>query len=188
FHISGITFATSEASRAVARHAVAEAHRRGLFVSFDVNYRVKLSSPERAAAVVMESAPDIDLLMCPAGDAEALFGLRGSTEEVAAEMRERLGIERVVITDGATGAAAACGDEVLSQPAYEVEVIDRIGAGDAFAAGLLWGVLSDDSLRFGLERGAAMAALKLTLRGDLFRLGRADVDALQAGGSPRINR
>lgn len=188
FHISGITFAMSKASGAVARHALAEAHRRGLFVSFDVNYRLKLSTARQAADVVRESAPMIDLLMCPAGDAALLFGVEGATEDVAVGLREQLGISRVVVTNGATGAAAACDEGILSQPAYDVEVVDRIGAGDAFAAGLLWGVLCDGSLRSGLERGAAMAALKMTLRGDLFRLGAAEVDALQAGHTVRINR
>jgi 2-dehydro-3-deoxygluconokinase len=188
FHISGITFAMSEASGAVARHAVGEARRRGLFVSFDVNYRLKLSSPQQAADVVRKTAPMIDLLMCPASDAALLFGLQGDTEEVAGGLRDELGIASVVVTNGATGAAAASEAGTLSQPAYDVEVVDRIGAGDAFAAGLLWGVLAEDSLRTGLQRGAAMAALKMTLRGDLFRLGSAEVHALQAGHTFRINR
>jgi 2-dehydro-3-deoxygluconokinase len=94
----------------------------------------------------------------------------------------------VVVTNGGTGAAAAVDGATLEQPAYEVEVIDRIGAGDAFAAGLLWGVVLEGSLAEGLDLGAAMASLKMTLRGDLFRLGRDEVAALRVGQTIQINR
>lgn len=188
FHISGITFALSSSSRLVARHAVAEAHRRGLFVSYDVNYRRLLATPEEAAATVREIAPMLNLLSCPAADATLLFGIEGSMCDVADALRVELGIEHVVVTNGATGAAGSTQHETIQQSAYQVDVVDRIGAGDSFIAGVLWGLLGARSLRTGLERGAAMAALKMTLHGDLFRLGAEDVEALRVGHAVEINR
>jgi 2-dehydro-3-deoxygluconokinase len=188
FHISGITFALSQSIGGVARHAVAEAHRRGLFVSYDVNYRRLLWSAEDAAAAATEITPMVDLVTCRASDAELLFGIDGSMEEMAAKLRDKLGVEHAVVTNGATGAAGADGNGILEQPAYDVQVVDRIGAGDAFAAGVLWGLLGEGSLESGLRRGAAMAALKMTLRGDLYRLGAEEVHALQAGETFEINR
>ncbi|MCW3101475.1 MAG: Sugar kinase, ribokinase family, partial [Chthonomonadaceae bacterium] len=172
----------------VARHAVSEARRRGLFVSYDVNYRRLLATPQEAAATLRDAAPALDLVSCRAADATLLFGITGSTPEIAQSLRSELRVEHVVVTNGATGAAGAIHGETIEQPAYEVEVIDRIGAGDAFAAGVLWGLLADRSLRVGLERGAAMAALKMTLHGDLFRLAAEDVEALRAGHTFQINR
>jgi 2-dehydro-3-deoxygluconokinase len=188
FHISGISFALSESAGAVARHAVTEARRRGLFVSFDINYRRRLWSPEEAAAALREIAPQLDLVVCAAKDASLLFGLEGATREIAARLREELRVDSVVVTNGATGAASASAGGSLEQPAFDVQVIDRIGAGDAFAAGLLWGLLAEESMHCGLQRGAAMAALKMTLRGDLFRLGPEEVSALQDGYTVEIDR
>lgn len=188
FHISGITLSLSESAGAVGRHAVAEARRRGLFVSYDVNYRRLLWSPKEAADALVEIAPKVNLLTCRALDAEQLFGMEGTMEELATGLRKQLGVDQVVVTNGAMGAAGASSDGTYAEPAYDVQVIDRIGAGDAFAAGVLWGLLTEDSLQAGLERGAAMAALKMTLRGDLYRLGAEQVHALQAGQTLEINR
>jgi 2-dehydro-3-deoxygluconokinase len=188
FHTSGISLALSPGAREVARHALTEAGRRGLFVSFDVNYRRQLWSPDEAAAAIREVAPAIDLLLCRAGDAEELFGITGQTAHVALALQDVLGIESVVVTNGSTGAAAAAEGSTMEQAAIEVQVVDRIGAGDAFAAGLLWGVLTEGSVKEGLERGVAMASLKMTLRGDQFRLGAEEVHALQAGHTIEINR
>ncbi len=189
-HMSGITSALSPSASAVAKHAMDEAHRRGLHVSFDLNYRRRLWSPARAAAELRELAPLIDLLLCRAGDVEALLGVRGDTTRMAGDLSAQLGIDTVVVTNGPSGSAAttAGSTEAFEQPAYQVDIVDRIGAGDAFAAGVLWGVLEEESLRAGLERGAAMAALKMTLRGDLFRLGSEDVDMLRSGNTVQINR
>jgi 2-dehydro-3-deoxygluconokinase len=188
FHVSGITLGLSESSNAVARHALAEAKRRGLLVSYDVNYRRLLWSPGAAAEALAEVAPLVDLLTCRVADAELMFGIRGQMHDLATQLRERFGIEHVVVTNGATGAVAVTGAGAFEQRAYAVQVVDRIGAGDAFAAGVLWGFLTDSSLESGLERGAAMAALKMTLRGDLYRLGVEEVDALRAGETHEINR
>lgn len=188
FHISGISFAVSEAAAAFSERALEEASRRGLFVSYDVNHRMLLSSPHLAAETVERVAPLIDLLVCRGEDARDLFGENGGAEQAAVALKERLGIGTVVVTQGPVGAVGVNGEGIVARPAYVVEaVVDRIGAGDAFVAGLLAGVL-EGSLAEGLERGLAMAALKMTLRGDLFRLAVDQVAALRAGHSREISR
>lgn len=187
-HTSGITPAISPQARAVTVHAVTEAHRRGLFVSYDVNYRRRLWPPDDAAAMLRELAPMLDLLVVRAGDAEIVFGLEGDAAGIAVALRSQLEIPLVVVTNGAHGVVAAGDGAVLHEPSIEVEIVDRIGAGDAFAAGLLWGILGEGSVQTGLQRGVAMASLKMTLRGDLFRLGAAEVLALCAGQAPWIDR
>ena len=168
-HLSGITLALSDSSRAVARAAMEAARKSRAVVTFDVNYRHKLWNPAAAAAAVREVASLIDLLVCTAEDARDLFGVTG-----AEELRAALGVATAVVTLGAEGAVASRGDTTVRHGGHQVETVDRVGAGDAFVAGLIWG-LADGSLELGLERGLAMSALKMTLHGDLFRL---DADAV----------
>jgi 2-dehydro-3-deoxygluconokinase len=187
-HTSGVTPALSPQARAVVVHAVTEARRRGHFVSYDVNYRRQLWTPAEAAAFLRELAPMLDLLVLRAGDAELVFGLAGEPADIADALRAQLGVSQVVVTNGAHGVVALTDDGTLHQPSIPVAIVDRIGAGDAFAAGLLWGILGEGSMQAGLSRGVAMASLKMTLRGDLFRLEAADVLALCAGTAPWIDR
>ncbi len=90
-----------------------------------------------------------------------------------------LATETVVLTLGAAGAVAFQGHARFSAPGHQVQVMDRIGAGDAFAAGLLWGVL-DGSIEDGLRRGLAMSALAMGVYGDLFRFNANDVQAVMS--------
>jgi 2-dehydro-3-deoxygluconokinase len=176
FHVSGITFGISAQGSALAERAVQEARARGCQVSLDVNYRSRLWSPSRAASVMRRLVGKVDLVICKKDDARLLFGLEGSTCDVAARLQEGLRVPGVVVTAGPRPVCACLGGEQWECAPQAVEIVDRIGAGDAFAAGVLWGYL-EGSLARGLERGVAMAALKMTLKGDLFRLDRATVEA-----------
>lgn len=168
-HVSGITLALSDSSRAVARAAMEAARNSRAVVTFDVNYRHKLWNPAAAAAAVREVASLIDVLVCTAEDARDVFGVTG-----AEKLRAATGVTTAVVTLGGEGAVASRGDTTVRRGGHQVETVDRVGAGDAFVAGLIWG-LADGSLELGLERGLAMSALKMTLHGDLFRL---DADAV----------
>jgi 2-dehydro-3-deoxygluconokinase len=181
-HVSGITLALSDASREVARRAMEQARSRGASVTIDVNYRERLWSREAAAAAIRDVAPLVNVLVCTAEDAHDLFGAEGSDE-----LQAGLGIETVVLTLGADGAIASRGGSTVRRSGHIVETVDRIGAGDAFVAGLIWGLL-DGSLERGLERGLAMSALKMTIRGDLFRLDSSDVNALLARDRREVGR
>ena len=168
FHVSGITLGLSRSCREIAKHAMLEAHRAGATVTFDVNYRQKLWDREAAASAVREIAPLVDVAICTREDARDLFGAKDTLD---------LGVKTVVLTMGADGAVASSGDATIERKGHSVATVDRVGAGDAFTAGLIWG-LSEGSLEVGLERGLAMSALKMSLRGDLFRFDASDVTAL----------
>ncbi len=177
-HVSGITLGLSASCRELAKHAMQEARRAGASVTFDLNYRQKLWDRKAAAAAVREIAPLIDVLVCTQEDAYDLFGVNGAPD---------LGVETVVVTGGADGAVASRAGVSIERRGHPVETVDRVGAGDAFVAGLVWGLL-DGSLELGLERGLAMSALKMTLHGDLFRLDAADVIALLASEGREVGR
>jgi len=186
-HVSGITLGLSESARGVARRAMKEARSRGATVTFDVNYRQRLWDAKSAAAAVRLVASLVDVLICTAEDARDLFGAGGGPEAVLGHLRSELGTGTVVLTLGADGAMASRGQETVARGGHTVETIDRVGAGDAFVAGLIWGLL-DGSLELGLERGLAMSALKMTLHGDLFRLDAADVAALLTRDPREVGR
>jgi 2-dehydro-3-deoxygluconokinase len=160
----------------------------GATVTFDVNYRQRLWDREAAAKAASDVAPLVDVLICTSEDARDLFGAAGSAEEMLTDLQGKLGVRTVVLTLGAEGAIAGrAGSAPVKRVAHPVETVDRVGAGDAFAAGLIWGLL-EGSLELGLERGLAMSALQMTLRGDLFRLGADDVEAVLARDRREVGR
>jgi 2-dehydro-3-deoxygluconokinase len=186
-HVSGITLGLSDSSREVAHRAMREARGSGATVSLDVNYRQKLWDPEAAAAATRAAARLADVLVCTLEDARDLFGADGAAEAALARLRSDLGVETVVLTLGAEGAIAQRGSALIRRGCFPVDIVDRVGAGDAFAAGLIWGLI-DGSLELGVERGLAMSALKMGLRGDLFRFGAAEVRALLAREGREVGR
>lgn len=178
FHVCGITLGLSASCRDIVHHALQTVRRSGATITFDVNYRQKLWDRKAAAEAVREIAHLVDVLICTEEDARDLFGAAGPPD---------LGIRTVVLTRGADGAAAWRDGKQLERGAHRVDTVDRVGAGDAFTAGLIWG-LSEASLELGLERGLAMSALKMSLHGDLFRLDAADVLALMAREGREVGR
>ena len=186
-HLSGITLGLSASCYDIGVRAMEEARRRGAVVTFDVNYRQRLWTPTAAAAAIRSVAHLVDAVICTAEDARDLFGAVGEPEAVLTMLRTHLGVDLAVLTLGAEGAVASHGGETIRRPGHLVETIDRVGAGDAFAAGLIWG-LRDGSIELGLERGLAMSALKMTLHGDLFRLDAGDVATLMARDRREVGR
>ena len=186
-HLSGITLGLSASCYEIGVRAMEEARRRGATVTFDVNYRQRLWTPQAAADAARSVAHLVDVLVCTAEDARDLFGADGTPEDALAILSADLGVKTAVLTLGAEGAIASHTGEVISRPGHLVEVIDRVGAGDAFAAGLIWGLL-DRSIGLGLERGLAMSALKMTVHGDLFRLDAGDVIGLLARDRREVGR
>jgi 2-dehydro-3-deoxygluconokinase len=125
-----------------------------------------------------------DLLICGQSDASTVFGLSGEPAAVLHALQKRFGVKRVAMTTGETGAVGLEGDTVHTVDGYPVEIVDRIGAGDAFAAGVICGLL-EGKFELGLRYGVAISALQLTLSGDLFRLSRTDVLRLMESGVAR---
>ena len=186
-HVSGITLGLSASCAEIAQRAMQEARQHGARVTFDVNYRQKLWGAEAAAAASRVAARLADLVICTLEDARDLFSVEGTGEKAASHLRSELGVETVVLTLGTEGAVAVGNEGSVSRPGHRVDTVDRVGAGDAFTAGLIWGLV-DGSLELGLERGLAMSALKMSLRGDLFRLDAGDVNALIARAGREVGR
>lgn len=187
-HLTGITPALSPYAQKAVSRALSVAKAAGTAVSFDVNYRSKLWSAAKAREVLEPLLPEVDLLMCPLADAALLFGIAGDGAAVAREFRERYGIGTAVITLSG-GGALACNecDEIATTPFPLTQIVDRVGAGDAFNAGLLLGYLDND-ITLGLRYGTAMAALKHTIPGDLLISTRKEIDAAVAGSASGISR
>jgi 2-dehydro-3-deoxygluconokinase len=160
-HTTGITAVLSDTSRDLVRSLFADPPG-GALRSFDVNYRPRLHG-RASADLLRDLARSADIVFCGADEAEALWGVSD-----AAQVAEHLaGAARVVVKDGKRGATAFHGDAVVSVPAPDVEVVEPVGAGDAFAAGVLDGMLDDADLEQCLRRGAALAGDVLRVDGDL---------------------
>jgi 2-dehydro-3-deoxygluconokinase len=186
-HVSGITFAISESARDVAHTAVRAARARGCTVSLDVNHRARMWTAAEAGRTLAGLAGSLDLVICKGQDARDVFDCGGDRGEVARRLQDRFQAPAVACTWGRDPATLLEGDAWVECGSYDVEIVDRIGAGDAFAAGLLWGHL-DGSLPLGLRRGVAMAALEMTVRGDLLTLDRAAVEALLGPAAGDVTR
>lgn len=186
-HVTGITAALSEALSEATLLAKQRAAAAGVAFSFDVNYRSRLWTAEQARPVVQALAHGADVLFCKEADARLLFDCQGESEAVLAELAERTGAHQVVMTVGERGVFGWRPGEVLHVPARPVTIIDRIGAGDALAAGVLDGWL-EGSLARGLEMGTVLAALVLSQHGDMLRTTRAEAEALLTAGAALIQR
>ncbi|HVC82612.1 MAG TPA: sugar kinase [Chloroflexota bacterium] len=186
-HLSGITPALSPSCRAVTAEAVARAHAAGVLVSFDINYRQLLWSPEEAAEALIPLIQDVDLLLCGRRDAARVLGLDGPPEEALAGLAALSQARHIVLTLGAEGMIAWDGAQVFRQPAMAVGIVDRLGAGDALAAGIIHGLLDGD-LALGLRYGATLAALALSQHGDMVSTTPEEVAALLAGSGGDLLR
>ena len=166
-HTSGITASLSTECRETVARVLGNRAEGGYRTSFDVNYRAKLWSPEQARDVLESLLDEVDILVSTSDDAALIFGLDGMPEETVEALNGRFGNEIVVLTlaeGGAVGWSAETG--FLYTEPYVVEPVDRLGAGDAFDAGLLYGLLRED-LAAGLSYGTALSALCLSERGDM---------------------
>jgi 2-dehydro-3-deoxygluconokinase len=185
-HLTGITPALSPTCRAMTADVLRFARERGLTVSFDVNYRASLWPPDEAAQVLLPLLSLCHYVFVAHRDGQHLFGAPAQPGEAAAALRAQFGCRVLVMTLGDAGAIAQTETEQVTvpQPFRVVQIIDRIGAGDAFAAGFMaacrWGQPLADALRY----GHALSALKLTLPGDLALFSRAEVEQLIAGDEP----
>lgn len=185
-HLTGITPALSQGCLQVVERAIAEAKAGGALVSFDTNYRAKLWSREEASATLSRLLLGVDILIASLRDIQALFEA-GEEEAAAHQLYARFHPRVVVVTLGERGALAYDGDRLYRQNAYPTQVVDRIGRGDAFDAGFVYGYLSGD-IGKGLLYGNALAALAQARPGDLPWFTEEEVQALIHGTIPRISR
>ncbi len=211
FHTTGITPALSDGAAAATAEALSAAVAAGVTTSFDLNYRKKLWSPSRAGHVVTGLMTDVDVLIANEEDCAQVFGIHAADTSVASGVldRARYGdvareclrrfprLHTVAITlreshsagrNGWSGLVCTREGHAFSRR-YEVEVVDRVGAGDAFAAGLIHALISGGDPQRAVDFAAAASALKHSIVGDFNLVSAAEVDALVAGdGSGRVQR
>ena len=190
-HLTGITTAISGSCRALVEEAMRRAHDAGLTVSYDVNYRARLWTPQEAQAVIAPLCCDADMVFMKQADIERLFGIRGaSPEDTLRQLANRFARKVVAMTLGAQGAIACDkqSGQIYHGEAHTIaHIVDRVGAGDAFAAGFIAGYL-EAGIAKGVRMGNAMAALKLTIQGDYALVARPEVEELMAGNAGGISR
>ncbi|MDQ3911326.1 MAG: sugar kinase [Actinomycetota bacterium] len=162
-HLTGITPALSEDCRTFTLWAARVAREAGIRVSFDVNYRSKLWSPEEIRSFIEGLLPYVDLLFV--GDEEA-HSLWGRDDENLVRGLAALGPEEVVLKRGEAGSMALFEDRVLEQPGFDVPEVDSVGAGDAFNAGYIAGWLWRLAPEERLCTANAMGALSVATLGD----------------------
>jgi 2-dehydro-3-deoxygluconokinase len=188
-HLSGVTAALGDNLRDVIRRALDVARAAGVPVSFDVNYRSRLWSAKEARDFLLEILPRLRYLFIGSDDAETVFELTGAPEEVLDGLRALAPGAAIALTLGEAG-SAVLGQGALVRPSrrYTVSVVDRLGAGDAYAAGFLWSVLVGRTLQQAVDAATALAALKCTIWGDVPLVTRAELDELLASDSTEIRR
>jgi len=198
FHMTGITPALSKGALEVTTEALSKAHQKKVLISFDLNYRAKLWTQEQAKAGLSPLMKYVDILMTTEEDTARVFQIEGRNwEEVARKLADTFGFKIVLITIRETpsvwrnnwlGIALKDG-RIYEDRKYEMEVVDRVGSGDAFAGGFLYSYLTKGDTELALKYGNAAAVLKHSNPGDFGYFTREEVEALMAGKAGlRISR
>jgi len=211
FHLTGITPALGDSAAAACIEALKEAKAGGLGTSLDLNYRKKLWSSAKAGQVMAALMPFVDVAIANEEDCDKVFGIKAAGSEiagghldreryldVAAQVRARFpAVQRVAITLRESRSASANGWSGLLVDAqghsfsrhYDLTIVDRVGGGDSFAAGLIHGLLAGYDRQRTIETATAASALKHSISGDFNLVSLAEVEALVGGdGSGRVQR
>ncbi len=212
FHWTGITPALGDGAAGCVREAIDAARRAGARVSVDLNYRRKLWTEAQAQAAMRPLVTGADLVIANEEDLQAVLGIAvggadvksgalelGAYERAAQDTAAQLSVKRVAITLRESLSASDNGWSALLFDAeagachrsqrYSVRVVDRIGAGDSFAAGLIYGLLQQWKGETALAFAVGASALKHTIPGDFNRVSVTEVQQLVAGdGSGRVQR
>jgi len=178
FHVSGISLALSEQVRHVVIEMIKRFKEKGVLISFDVNYRASLWDEETARKTILSILPFIDILFVSEETSRRMFQQEGTLEEIMKRFSATYNIKVVATTMrhvisptkhtwNSTIYCAAEDQFYFEEPYEEIEVVDRIGSGDAYLAGVLFGIVQYQCLQRALEFGNAMAALKNTVPGDM---------------------
>ena len=210
FHFTGITPALGDNVAKITLEAVRTAKEMGLTVSCDLNYRKNLWSKEKAGRVMAELMPYVDLCIANEEDAGDVFDIHADATDitsgslshegyisVARQLTERFGFKRVAITlresisasDNNWAAMLYCNGDAIFSKKYPIHIVDRVGGGDSFGAGLIFGIKTGMSDGQALEFAVAASCLKHTVEGDYNQVSVDEVQKLAGGdGSGRVQR
>ncbi len=213
FHWTGITPALGDRAREGVVAACKAARAAGATISCDLNFRAKLWTPSEAQAVMNPLMEYVDVCIANEEDAERSLGLKaGETDietgeideagyvQVARTLKSTYNFETVAITLRESYSASRNGwsamlyddkdcDTPTRSKRYDIQIVDRVGGGDSFASGLIYGLLSEDNTRDALEFAVAASCLKQTIPGDFNLVSPSEVKKLAKGsGSGRVER
>jgi len=214
FHTGGIFAALSESTPEVAADAMDAARKYGTPVSFDLNYRDSLwksiGGKTKAQQVNRELVRKVDLLLGNEEDFSAMLGVSlegvsegfdelpiASYEKMLREVAAAYPNLRMIATTlrtaytasrNAWGAIAIYQDQIIHVPQRDIDILDRVGGGDSFASGLIYGLLAGQPVEWAVRCGVAHGALAMTTPGDTSMATKAEVERVMKGSSARIER
>ncbi len=181
-HLSGITPALGPSCRALVGHVAQLAATAGKQVSYDLNYRATLQTAAEARAMLAAVAPHLELFVVAERDARAVLGFAEEAERLAEAIAARYAVPLVALTRPPgvePGDLLWARGTIRYAPRYPVEVVDRIGAGDSFVAGLIHGLIEGD-LDLAVRLAAYAAAICLATPGDINYFAPEDLAAFHA--------
>jgi len=210
FHTTGITPALSDKAAALTEAALKAAKAKGVTTSIDLNYRKKLWSKEKAREVMTRLCQYVDVCVGNEEDANDSLGFvskgtdvtkgelnLGGFKDVCKQMKEKFNFKYIASTlreshsasDNGWSALVYDGNEFYHTKKYDVRIVDRVGSGDSFASGFIYGLVTGKSMQDAADFGVAASALKHTIPGDLNHATLSDVNNLVKGdGSGRVQR
>ena len=210
FHFTGITPALSDNMAAITEQALKAAKARGITVSCDLNYRKKLWSKEKAGEVMGKLCTYVDYCIANEEDAKDVFGIEADNTDiyggkldrdgyisVAKKLTDRFGFKGVAITlresksanDNDWSAMLYTDSTAYFSKKYSMHIVDRVGGGDSFGAGLIYSLINDFAPQRTIEFAVAASCLKHSIEGDYNMMSVAEVENLAGGdASGRVQR
>lgn len=197
FHFSGITPALSENLAEICKMACKKAKEKNIKISCDLNYRKKLWTTEKANSVMSELFEFVDVCIANEEDVQNVFGLQGSYEELAQKIIQKFSCKLVAFTLRESFSADKniwssllfSKTESFKSEKYEIQIVDRVGAGDSFSGALIYALLNDYSNQNSLEFATAASCLKHSIHGDFNQVTVDEVLSLMNGNANgRIQR
>ena len=210
FHFTGITPALGDNVAEICMQALKAAKERGITVSCDLNYRKKLWSKQKAGEVMGELCKYVDVCIANEEDASDVFGISAANtdvttgkvnhegyKDVAKQLSDRFGFKYVAITlrssisanDNDWAAMLYDGADYYFSKQYRMHIVDRVGGGDSFGAGLIYSLLSGYDAQSTIEFAVAASCLKHSIEGDFNMVTVDEVQKLAGGdGSGRVQR
>lgn len=210
FHFTGITPAISDNGAQLALEACKAAKAVGITVSCDLNFRKKLWTSEKANKVMSGLMEYVDIAIANEEDAEKVFGIKAKEtditsgqlsdegyKDVCKQLVDRFGFKKVAITLRESLSASVNnwsgllydGKDFYKSKKYSITIVDRVGGGDSFGAGLIYALLNEYSMQDSIDFAAAASCLKHTIEGDVNLVTVDEVKSLMKGdGSGRVQR
>jgi len=210
FHTTGITPALSDKAAMLAEAALKAAKAKGITTSIDLNYRKKLWTKEKAREVMTKLCQYVDVCIGNEEDADTTLGFKAKDTDVTKgelnlegfkdvfkQMKDKFGFKYIAsslreshsASDNGWSALLYDGKEFYHTRKYEVRIVDRVGSGDSFASGLIYGLVTGMPMKDAAEFGVAASALKHTIPGDLNHATLSEVkDLMKGDASGRVQR